>query len=189
MSLMRRAKLYLGLGADEDYDEYGQRQPMPQMGVDPGPAPQAPQAQESTGSVRTLPSDGPALRPVGQPGPPPAQAPAQVAPNSAPPAQRPAGSVVRTVAAPVRTEPTVIIPRSFDDAKEIGDTFKNRQPVIVNLQDLPPELGFRLVDFAAGLIFALDGQIKKVTTNVFLLTPANVEVDDSGGMGQGDVWE
>lgn len=193
MSLMRRAKLYLGLGADADYDEFGDpysdaRSPQPAQSPYPQEQPAVRRTAgpgEPSGSVRTLSSDPGNLKPVPSSAP---QGPV-VASTSPPPSTRPTGSVVRTVAPPVRTEPTVITPRSYNEAKEIGDTFKNRQPVIINLQDLPPDLGHRLVDFASGLIFALDGQIKKVTKNVFLLTPANVEVDDPSGMSDGDSWE
>ena len=107
----------------------------------------------------------------------PVPAPAS-APSAPPTAEATSASGVRTVVAPAHRSPTVITPESFNEAKQIGDHFKNRQPVIINLQTLAPDLGHRLVDFAAGLIYALDGQMEKVANNVFLLKPANIEVGD-----------
>lgn len=70
----------------------------------------------------------------------------------------------------------VVDPRSFNDAKEIGDHLKGQSPVLVNLQQVEPDLRKRLVDFSAGLTYGLSGTIQKVADRVFLLTPANVEV-------------
>ena len=70
----------------------------------------------------------------------------------------------------------VIEPSGFNDAEEIGDKFKAGVAVIVNLQELEPEAAKRLIDFAAGLTFGLDGGIDRVADKVFLLTPRNVEV-------------
>ena len=72
--------------------------------------------------------------------------------------------------------PIVVCPAVFDEAQEIGDQFKQRQPVIVNLQDADSDLRRRLVDFAAGLCYALDGQVERVTRGVYLLTPSDVRV-------------
>jgi cell division inhibitor SepF len=81
---------------------------------------------------------------------------------------------------PIPSVPTrqvhVIEPSGFNDAEEIGDKFKADIPVIVNLQALEPDTAKRLIDFAAGLTFGLDGSIKPVAKKVFLLTPRNVEV-------------
>jgi len=67
-------------------------------------------------------------------------------------------------------------PESFNDAQAVADRFKRQQPVILNLQQADEELSRRLVDFCAGLTYALDGQIQTVANRVFLLTPHNVEV-------------
>jgi cell division inhibitor SepF len=69
-----------------------------------------------------------------------------------------------------------VVPRSFNDAKQIADRFKASMPVILNLQGAEPELSKRLVDFASGLTYALDGSMQKVADKVFLLTPRNVEL-------------
>lgn len=169
MSVFRRAMLYLGLGADEDYDDFGQpaRTAGGQPPARPRPVPSS--SVEPGSSVRTLPPE-PVVRPV----PPPSSTPT---PERTEP-REPTVSGVRTVPAPSQRAPTVITPTSFNEAKQIGDHFKSSQPVIINLQNLAPDLGHRLVDFAAGLIYALDGKMEKVADNVFLLKPANIEVGD-----------
>jgi FtsZ-interacting cell division protein YlmF len=70
----------------------------------------------------------------------------------------------------------LIEPSGFNDAEEIGEKFKADIPVIVNLQAMEAETAKRLIDFAAGLTFGLDGRIQRVADKVFLLTPRNVEV-------------
>jgi len=71
---------------------------------------------------------------------------------------------------------TTIHPRSYNDAKQIGESFRGGTPVIMNLTDMDDSDAKRLVDFAAGLIFGLRGSIERVTNKVFLLSPANVSV-------------
>jgi cell division inhibitor SepF len=71
---------------------------------------------------------------------------------------------------------TTIHPRSYNDAKAIGEAFRNGIPVIMNLGDMADSDAKRVVDFAAGLIFGLHGSIEKVTSKVFLLSPSHVEV-------------
>ena len=70
----------------------------------------------------------------------------------------------------------LVIPRSFNDAQQIADKFKDAVPVILNLQGSDAELSKRLIDFASGLTYALDGGMQRVADKVFLLTPRNVEV-------------
>jgi cell division inhibitor SepF len=70
----------------------------------------------------------------------------------------------------------LVIPRSFNDAQQIADKFKESIPVILNLQGSDADLSKRLIDFASGLTYALDGGMQRVADKVFLLTPRNVEV-------------
>ncbi len=81
---------------------------------------------------------------------------------------------------PMRAVPSVqvhlVVPRSFNDAQQIADKFKDAIPVILNLQSADPELSKRLIDFTSGLTYALDGGMQRVADKVFLLTPRNVEV-------------
>jgi cell division inhibitor SepF len=81
--------------------------------------------------------------------------------------------------APVGPAPAsvhLVVPRSFNDAQQIADKFKEAIPVILNLQGSDAELSKRLIDFASGLTYALDGGMQRVADKVFLLTPRNVEV-------------
>jgi cell division inhibitor SepF len=70
----------------------------------------------------------------------------------------------------------LVLPRSFNDAQQIADKFKESIPVILNLQGADVELSKRLIDFASGLTYALNGGLQRVADKVFLLTPRNVEV-------------
>lgn len=87
---------------------------------------------------------------------------------------------LRAVAANGRSGPELqvhlVIPKSFNDAQEIADQFKNEIPVILNLQQTDTDLSKRLIDFASGLTYALDGGMQRIADKVFLLTPRNVEV-------------
>ena len=67
-------------------------------------------------------------------------------------------------------------PRTYNEARTIGENFRDGTPVIMNLSDMDDSDAKRLVDFAAGLIFGLHGSIDRVTSKVFLLTPHNVHV-------------
>ncbi len=85
-------------------------------------------------------------------------------------------SVVR----PLTTAPSarfhLVHPGSFNDAQEVGDKFREGFSVIMNLQAADRELGRRLVDFASGLAYGLGGSMQPVAENVFLVTPAGVQV-------------
>ena len=70
----------------------------------------------------------------------------------------------------------LVIPKSFNDAQQIADQFKDAIPVILNLQGTDTDLAKRLIDFASGLTYALDGGMQRIADKVFLLTPRNVEV-------------
>jgi cell division inhibitor SepF len=71
---------------------------------------------------------------------------------------------------------TTIHPRTYNEAKQIGESFRECTPVIMNLSDMDDSDAKRLVDFAAGLVFGLRGTIERVTNKVFLLSPADVTV-------------
>jgi cell division inhibitor SepF len=69
-----------------------------------------------------------------------------------------------------------IHPRTYNDARTIGEHFRDGVPVIMNLSEMEDTDAKRLVDFSAGLIFGLHGTIERVTSKVFLLSPMNVKV-------------
>ncbi len=77
---------------------------------------------------------------------------------------------------PQNMEVHLIVPKSFNDAQQIADKFKATIPVILNLQSAETDLAKRLIDFASGLTYALNGGMQRVADKVFLLTPRNVEV-------------
>jgi cell division inhibitor SepF len=96
---------------------------------------------------------------------------------AAPPTMAPRASAVRPIPMPA-TRVHVMDPKGFNDAQEVGDRLKNGQPVILNLQGVDRDLQRRLIDFASGLAYALNGTMSKAADQVFLLTPSNVEVSD-----------
>jgi len=171
-SMWRRAMLYLGLGPDDEYDDYDTGDD-PSADRRPAPAqsryPAAPTAREvdrepemsSSGSVRTI--GAPSVRPQGSAG-------------GVDPSERPRTAVVRPLQPVSSAKPHVVAPTSFNHAQEVADKLKVNQPVIVNLQNVDRDLSRRIIDFASGLCYGIGGQMERVANQVFLLTPSNVEV-------------
>ncbi len=96
--------------------------------------------------------------------------------EDAPPPRRERSSRLRSVSAPAPAKVHLVAPRAFNDAKQIADRFKAQIPVIINLQSADTDLSKRLIDFASGLTYALDGSMQRVADKVFLLTPRDVEL-------------
>ena len=71
-----------------------------------------------------------------------------------------------------------VTPRTYNDARTVGEPFRDGVPVIMNLSEISDSEAKRLVDFSAGLVFAAHGSINRVTAKVFLLSPAGIEVTD-----------
>jgi cell division inhibitor SepF len=174
-SMLRRAMLYLGLGPDDEYDEYDAvdeprsapvRSAPPQASRYPAtPAPAREHEREPdtgyTSSVRTI--GGQPVRP-------------QPSGEGGDPAARPRTAVVRPLQPVASAKPHVVAPTSFNHAQEVADKLKVSQPVIVNLQNVDRDLSRRIIDFASGLCYGIGGQMERVANQVFLLTPSNVEV-------------
>ena len=153
---LRRTMVYLGLAeSDDEYISADTPRPrdIPHT-VSNGPAPAANDAGSTAVSRRS-----PEYR-------------APVTPIKRAPSSREDDNELRTI--------TTVHPRSYNDAKSIGEAFRNGTPVIMNVSDMGEAEAKRLVDFAAGLVFALHGSIERVTAKVFLLTPSFVEVLDQG---------
>ena len=91
-------------------------------------------------------------------------------PAAGAPAQRPT-----SVVAPM-SRITTLHPRTYNEARVIGENFRDGVPVIMNLSEMADGDAKRLVDFAAGLVFSVHGTIERVTNKVFLLSPPNVTV-------------
>ena len=98
----------------------------------------------------------------------------------APLRRTPVAQVVREPQMSELNRITTIHPRTYNEAKNIGEAFRGGVPVIMNLTDMDDADAKRLVDFAAGLAFGLHGSIERVTSKVFLLSPEHVEVSGSG---------
>ena len=95
------------------------------------------------------------------------------------PAMQHSERIVRTIPQP-RMGPAGSIhkaePKRFNEARDLGDKYRDGIPVIMSLQGTDDAIARRLVDFASGLVFGLDGKIELVANRVYLLTPANMEV-------------
>ena len=93
---------------------------------------------------------------------------------AAPVAARPAPVVQEVL--PIMDQIFTIHPRFYNEARSVGERYREGQPVLMNLTDMDESERKRLVDFASGLVFGHHGSIERVTNKVFLLTPPNVRV-------------
>ncbi|CUU59460.1 cell division inhibitor SepF [Parafrankia irregularis] len=172
MGLGRRAMVYLGLAEedddylDDDYDDDGHDDAVRgavredrRTTVDPVPIDR---------SVRRIEARE---EPVAMSRRPPVE---HLRPSAPTPMRR-----VAPVEEPRPYRITTLQPRSYNEARQIGEEFRDGTPVIMNLTEMDDVDAKRLVDFAAGLIFGLRGAIEKVTNKVFLLSPHNVEVTET----------
>lgn len=177
MSIWKKTLLYLGLGPDDEYAEAG----MPAypdhdpVTGQPYPQPGDPQAGGQLSPVPQAPHPQAAPRPqaVAQPATQPVAQPSSVQPTNVRP--QPANTV-RPRPASARAKPHVVSPHSFNDAQEVADRYKSKQPVIVNLQDVDSDLARRIIDFSSGMCYGLGGGMERVANHVYLLTPDEVEV-------------
>jgi cell division inhibitor SepF len=166
--------LYLGLGPDDEYDEY---EPMEEPAAGPvrptAPAPSRyPAVQAPVQQLEREPEMGSrSVRTIGtQPMRPQAMG------DGSDPSARPRTAVVRPLQPVQSAKPHVVAPTSFNHAQEVADKLKVNLPVIVNLQNVDRDLSRRIIDFASGLCYGVGGQMERVANQVFLLTPSNVEV-------------
>jgi cell division inhibitor SepF len=83
---------------------------------------------------------------------------------------------LEAVRGPGTSQVHLVLPRSFNDAQQVADRYKAGVPVILNLQSADAELSKRLIDFASGLTYALEGGMQRIADKVFLLTPRDVEL-------------
>jgi cell division inhibitor SepF len=171
---LKRAAAWLGLVTDDRYGEYEvddverteglSREEL--MGSQERVASQERAASTGGGSVTTLQSKRPTSVATVAHAVAPPQAPA--AAPEAPPAPRNRTADMSRI--------TTVHPRTYNEARTIGEHFRDGVPVIMNLSQMEDVDAKRLVDFAAGLIFGLHGTIERVTSKVFLLSPQNVTV-------------
>lgn len=180
MSIWKRTMDYLGLGPDDAYDDYdlppepeprGQR-PRPARYDDSPVRSGRPVAEyEPETAVRTMPTrptfPSRDVEPVVR-RPTPANDDSSVHPRPINPT-RPASPARGGQS--VSSDPHTVRPRRFDAAQEIADKFKEGQPVIMNLEATERDVSRRLIDFASGLCYGLNGSMEKVATGVYLLKP------------------
>jgi cell division inhibitor SepF len=159
-SAMRKMAVYLGLveddhryqdGYDDAYDQY-EDYPDHEDSLETDDAPEVDEMDTQVGQAMTHSS---ADR------------------HHAAPAERPPAPAVQTTDL---ARITTLHPRTYNEARTIGEHFRDGTPVIMNLTEMVDSDAKRPVDFSAGLIFGLRGSIERVTNKVFLLSPANVEV-------------
>lgn len=170
MSFWKRTMDYLGLGPDDAYDDYDIEEE-----YEPAPRsrrqdlePRATRQRDDTGPegvVRTLPS---------RPTFPsrdfdPSQARRDRDDSGVQPRPQRTGGARSGSAG---NEPSTVKPRRFDQAQEVADKYKEGNPVIMNLEGSDREVARRLIDFASGLCYGLDGSMEKVANGVYLLKPA-----------------
>ncbi len=156
---MRKTMIFLGLAdGDEHYD-----------------AEHAPSFQKDEDYVQTIEREARETAPT----------PAPVVESAAPKAgddeyRAPVTPIKRAASTREEAESlrqiTTVHPRSYNDAKIIGESFRDGIPVIMNVTDMGEADAKRLVDFSAGLVFGLRGSIERVTNKVFLLSPSYIEV-------------
>ena len=171
MGAMRKMAVYLGLVEDEGLEQYAEHE---DDYVDPRPRPDEPR---SYASVREVRPSRPARPRRGRPTPSTTTRGA-LATDTAP-APRPVPVDSSAVSDLYRI--TTLHPRTYNDARRIGEEFREGVPVIMNLTDMDDVDAKRLVDFAAGLVFGCTGTIERVTNKVFLLSPVNVDVAAEAG--------
>lgn len=149
---------YLGLGPDDEYVDDGVEAAQP----------------ASVSAARVAPPEPPeptvsAVRPLARE---PEQAPAPT-----PPAPRARPGVVRPILPPTASaKPAAVAPDSFNQAQEVADKYLSGTPVTLELKGADRELSRRLVDFSSGLCYGTKGQMERMTSQVYLLTPSGVEV-------------
>jgi cell division inhibitor SepF len=167
-SMWHKTLVYFGL-ADEDDDYYEDEPPAQQPDVESTYRQRATVRRIESTSKRRSSSDFDDIYSEDD------YRSSQARPSSPPPRTSPVRPVPNTPdQAPVRVH--LVVPKNFNDAQTIADKFKGDIPVILNLQQSETELAKRLIDFASGLTYALDGGMQRVADKVFLLTPKNVEV-------------
>lgn len=177
--MLKKALFYLGLGSDEEYEHYDDR-------VTGGAYPPGGEAITGAATTRHDLRQGPGsatVRPImpsdsmGQPVRPVAPVdPAYAEADADGRAQAAAGaSAVRIVddppTRPSTTNPHSASPTIFEEAPRIGERLKAGQPVIMNLQNAERNTRRRLLDFASGACYALEGRMERVAEQVFLITP------------------
>ncbi|MBC7334850.1 MAG: cell division protein SepF [Clostridia bacterium] len=94
---------------------------------------------------------------------------------------RPVKNNVVSLPSPRPARLVIARPYSFDQAEEVGEYLRTRQPVLLNLDRSEAAVARRLLDFLSGVVYALGGSVEKVSEGIFVLAPPNVEIDRRDG--------
>ena len=178
MSTWRKAMTYLGLGPEDEYDDYaaGPDDRVQSPTLEPPARPQPP--QRPTGTVRPRPPAPDAGGRSAVLSTPP-DSTGDVRPLPPPPAsvpEDPSKPRVRAVPRRQSSAPVVVEPRTFNQAQEVADVFKGGRAVAMDLGDADRDLARRLIDFSAGLCYGLGGHMEKLSGSTYLVIPTSVEV-------------
>ena len=171
-TVWRRAMVYLGLGPDEEYDDYATQGDLADSGVEPvrpvgrpapvRPAPATPTsriaAQAPIYSTPPDPAEGTSVRPVPITG------------------EDPSKPRVRAVPQRSSARAHLVVPTTFGMVQEVADKFKAGQAVGVDMGQADRELSRRLIDFLSGMCYGIGGEMEKIGNGLFLLSPVGVEV-------------
>lgn len=103
-------------------------------------------------------------------------APASAAPTAVRPVRSAGVGRVVNLNAAGQTQLVLVKPERFETAAEITDHLRSKRAVLINLETTPKEVTRRLVDFLSGAAYALDGKVKKIAANTYIITPPNVEL-------------
>ena len=167
---MRKMAAYLGLVEDQDFvDDYDEPIEEPRSreprSREPRPAPERKPRPQEQSSVRVTEARQSGVRTIRDP---------RAESYETSPYDRSVD--VKTPLSVGDLKISTIHPRSYNDARRIGEEFRSGTPVIMNLTEMEDGDAKRIVDFSAGLVFGLHGTIERITNKVFLLSPANVDV-------------
>lgn len=175
-SMLHRAMVYLGLGPDDEYDDYAASpddRPLP-----PPPVQTARPQQQTrpTGTVRARPPAGGAvLSTAPETGDVSAVRPV-AAPKTSSAVEDASKPRVRAVPRRQSVRPQVVTPTVFNHAQDIADNFKAGNAVAMDVSRAEGDLTRRLIDFSSGLCYGLGGNMEKVAPTIFLIIPVGVEV-------------
>ena len=149
-TFFKKAMLYLGLGSDEDF-----------LGMD---SQGLNERHEEGGMVKPTSDRNSNVKPIiGDAG-----------------GVKIGREAVTVTTAPKRkfVKPHIVTPIRFAEVKEISEAARRSQPVIINLQQAEHDVAVRIIDFCSGLKMGIDGSFEKAGSDVFLLTPKDVQVSD-----------
>ena len=158
---MKKLMMWLGLGPDEAYEGYDSDGDEPVL--------RGPLSSTEFAEARAVAETGGTVSPC-TPGP---RSPGRCVPFQ-PNRRARCGPCSRRLTA----KPTTVSPTSFNDVQPMADRFMAKQPVIVNLQGVDADLSRRIIDFASGVCYGGVGQMERITHQVYLMTPSDVEVSE-----------